>query len=121
MTSDELYGRLLTFAQRSIDLVKKLPKTVYNMEHGRQLTRSSGSPGANYIEAIEGSSKKEFINRLVICRKESKESMHWLRLVRYANADYEEIVSECDLLIKEAGEFVKIFNSAILTSKRNAK
>jgi len=85
------------------------------------LMRSSGSPGANYIEAIEGPSKKEFINRLVICRKESKESVHWLRLIKYANTDYKEIVSECDFLIKEAGEFVKIFNSAILTSRGNAK
>jgi len=118
-TSEELYERLLDFAKKSLELVKKLPKTTYNIEYGSQLIRSSGSPGANYIEAVEGSSRKDFIHRLKICRKESKESIHWLRLIKYANGQIVGVAEEADELIREAGEFIKIFTSSILTSQKN--
>ena len=62
-------------------MVKKLRKISVNIEDGRQLIRSSGSVGANYIEANEALSKKDFIMRIKICRKEAKESRYWLGLI----------------------------------------
>lgn len=119
MNSEELYQRLLKFAQRSQRLVKKLPKTVYNLEYGGQLIRCSSSPGANYIEAIEGSSRKDFTYRLTVCRKETKESNHWLLLIQSANEELEDIQTEAEELIAEAKEFIKIFTSSIITSEKN--
>jgi len=58
-----------------------LPRTAANDEDGRQLVRASGSVGANYIEAKEAVSRKDFAFRIKVCRKESKESRYWLRLV----------------------------------------
>lgn len=118
-TSELLYERLLTFAKRCQKLVSQLPKTIYNIEYSSQLIRSSASPGANYIEAIEASSPKDFTHRLKICRKESKESTHWLFLIQYANEKLPEIQAELEVLIKEAREFIKIFSSSIITSERN--
>jgi len=72
----DLEDRTLRFAKNVRALVKKLHKTVGNIEDGKQLVRSSGSVGANYIEANEALSKKDFIMRVKICRKESKESRY---------------------------------------------
>ncbi len=72
----DLEDRTLKFAKNVRALVKKLRKTVGNIEDGKQLVRSSGSVGANYIEANEALSKKDFIMRVKICRKESKESRY---------------------------------------------
>ena len=119
MNSEELYNRLLRFAQRCQKLVKRLPKTVYNLEYGKQLIKSSSSPGANYIEAIEGVSRRDFTHRLKICRKETKESIHWLILIKSANEESKEIQIECEDLTGEAREFIRIFTSAVLTSEKN--
>lgn len=114
-----LYERLLQFAKLCQKLVGKLPKTVYNLEYGRQLVRSSASPGSNYIEAIEASSRRDFIHRLKICRKEVKESIHWLRLIQFANEEVDGIRIEADQLINDAQEFIRIFTSSILTAEKN--
>ncbi len=77
----DLEDRTLCFAKSVIELVNKLDKTIANIEIGKQLVRSSGSVGANYIEANESLSKKDFLLRIKICRKEAKESCYWLKLV----------------------------------------
>ena len=71
-----LEDRTLEFAKRCRIFIKKLPKNQGNIEDGRQLIRSSGSIGANYIEANESLSKKDFVMRIKISRKESKESRY---------------------------------------------
>jgi four helix bundle protein len=76
----DLEERTYLFAKRVNKYVKKLPKTIPNIEIGRQLTKSSGSVGANYIEANESLSKKDFEMRIKISKKEAKESRYWLRL-----------------------------------------
>lgn len=119
MNSEDLYQRLLRFAQRSQKLVKSLPKTIYYLEYSSQLIRSSSSPGANYIEAIEAGSKKDFIYRLKICRKEARESIHWLVLIQSSNSELTDIKNESMLLVDEARELIRIFTSSILTSERN--
>jgi four helix bundle protein len=82
----DLEERTLKFAKDVRAFVKKLPKTVANIEDSRQLVKASGSVRANYIEANESISKKNFIFRIKICRKESKESRYWLRLLDTENA-----------------------------------
>ncbi len=75
----DLEDRTLSFAQRTRELVKRLPKSLSNFEDGKQLLRSSGSVGAIYIEANESISDKDFVHRIKICRKEAKESRYWFR------------------------------------------
>ena len=77
----DLEDRTLDFAKRIRVFVAKLKSTPANIEDGKQLIRSSGSVGANYIEANEALSKKDFVMRVKICRKEAKESRYWLKLV----------------------------------------
>src|SRR5438067_696949 len=77
----DLEERTFQFAQAMRAFVKQLPKTVSNAEDVRQLVRASGSVAANWIEADEALSKKDFLMRLKICRKEAKESRLFLRLV----------------------------------------
>ena len=76
----DLEERTYKFAERCRDYVKKFPRTISNIEYGKQLIRSSGSVASNYIEANEALSKKDFRMRIKICRKEAKESRLWLRL-----------------------------------------
>lgn len=79
----DLENRTLEFAKRVRAFVKKLCKTLSNIEDGKQLIKASGSVGSNYIEANEALSKKDFIMRMKICRKEAKESRYWFEISRY--------------------------------------
>jgi four helix bundle protein len=95
--------------------VKNLPRTVCNIEDVMQLVRASGSVGANYIEANESLSKKDFLMRIKICRKEAKESRFFLRLVD-TRADG-KLNTERDWLINEAHELTSIFGSIVRKSE----
>ena len=106
--------RTLHFAIRSRDFVKKLPKTLSNIEYSKQYIKASGSVGANYREANEALSKKDFLMRVKICRKESKESIYWLNLVEAGNGVDED---ERKFLISEVTELMKIFGSIITKSE----
>ena len=109
----DLEDRTFAFAKRVRAFVKKLPKTVGNLEDARQLVRSSGSVGANYIEANEALSKKDFVLRIKICRKEAKETRYWLRLVEAM--DHAAI--ERDGLVQEAQELMNIFGAIVRKSE----
>jgi four helix bundle protein len=104
------------FAKMIRAFVKKLPKTIGNIEDGKQLIRSSGSVGANYIEANESLSKKDFIMRIKICRKEAKESRYWLRLVDTKKNETEQEDSRKNL-IDEATELMNIFGAILKKSQ----
>ncbi|OYQ43287.1 four helix bundle protein [Flavobacterium cyanobacteriorum] len=106
----DLEQRTFLFARDCRFLLKKIPKTIQVIEDGKQLIRSSGSVGANYIEANEALSKKDFYYRIKICRKESKESFYWLSLLKVCNPDFER---DMELLIGEADELKKIFSSIL--------
>jgi len=109
----DLEDRTFAFAKHSRVLVKALPKTIGNIEDARQLVRSSGSVGANYIEANESLSKKDFILRIKICRKEAKETRYWLRLVEASD----QTSLERDLLVQEAQELMNIFGAIVRKSE----
>ncbi len=86
-----------------------------NIEDSKQLVNASGSVGANYIEANEAISKKDFAYRIKICRKESKESRYWLRLVdTNTNQSLEQYRKE---LIQEAAELMNIFGAILRKSE----
>ncbi len=107
--------RTFAFAQRVRIFVRGLKRTICNIEDGRQLVRASGSVGANYIEANEALSKKDFRMRVRISRKEAKESKYWLRLIDTAGNDRQD--QERHWLISEATELVKIFSSILQRSE----
>ena len=110
----DLEERTYQFARRCRDYVKNLPKTISDIEYSKQLTRSSGSVASNYIEANESLSKKDFIMRVKICRKEVKESRLWLRLTEPNENQKQEQIS----LIKEATELMKIFGKILENCKK---
>ena len=112
----DLEDRTLKFAKQIIEFVNNLSKTLTNTEVGKQLVRAAGSVGANYIEANESLSKKDFLLRIKICRKEAKESRYWLKLVSYNSKESEEKQIN---LIQEASELTKIFGAII--EKTNSK
>ncbi len=106
--SFDLEERTLEFAKKVIRLCKQLSQNVINNEVIGQLIDSSGSIGANYREANDALSKKDFKYRIKIARKEAKETHYWLELLIDANPEFKEKI---DILLIEAFELKKIFSS----------
>ncbi|HAH21283.1 MAG: four helix bundle protein [Omnitrophica WOR_2 bacterium GWF2_43_52] len=106
----DLEERTEQFAKDVIQLCKKLSKNTINIELMSQAIRAAGSVGANYIEANESLSKKDFFHRIKICRKEAKESRYWHRLILSANP---EIETEARPLMQEATELMNIFGAIL--------
>jgi len=107
----DLEDRTFEFARSVRTFVKQLPRTVSNTEDVRQLVRASGSVAANWIEADEALSKKDFLMRVKICRKEPKESRLFLRLVDMGLS--KNSVAARETLAAEARELTLIFSSII--------
>ena len=111
MVQYDLEDRTERFAADVRGFIAKAPKHLLNESDSKQVIRSSGSVAANYIEANEALSTKDFIKCIKICRKEAKESSLWLRLLVMQESDSLEI--ERRRLIQEAREFVLIFASIL--------
>lgn len=103
----DLEERTFKFTQAFIRFANTLPGSVMNKELVKQVVRSAGSVGANYIGANESLSKKDFGMRVKICRKEAKETEYWLRLISAPTEDKQQA------LIQEATELRKIFGSIV--------
>ena len=110
----DLEDKTLDFAKRIRVFVAKLKSTPANIEDIKQLIRSSGSVGANYIEANEALSKKDFAMRVKICRKEAKESRYWLKLVN--TGEDKMLEQERKGLENEALELTHIFGAIVTKS-----
>jgi four helix bundle protein len=110
----DLEERTALFGEAIIEFVKTVPKGPIEVPIISQIVRSATSIGANYMEADGAESKKDFQHKISICKKESKETKHWLRMMAKANPDKQD---ECRKLFKEAQELTLIF-SAILLSKK---
>ena len=113
---DKLYDleeRTEKYAEAVIAVCKRLPKNVTNIELISQEVRAAGSVGANYIEANESLSKKDFANRIKICRKEAKESRYWLRLIVSSNLEFE---NEAKVLMQGSTELTNIFGAILKKS-----
>ncbi len=107
----DLEDRTLAFARQIREFISKLPCKTANIEDGKQLIRASGSVGANYIEANEALSKKDFLMRIKICRKEAKESKYWLNLIDANNSP--SLENSQKKLIEEAIELTNIFGAIV--------
>ena len=107
----DLEKRTTDFAIRVVELCRSVPKDSINNRITGQLVGCSGSVGANYREANDPLGKKDFLQRLRITRKEAKESVHWLTLLRVAND--ENFYQEIDYCLQEATELKSIFSAII--------
>jgi four helix bundle protein len=104
----DLEERTFEFAKAVRAFVRRVMKDIPNIEDCKQVVRSSGSVAANYIEANESLSKKDFLMRAKICRKEAKESRLWLRLILAEGFAEERIQLE-----QEAKELTHIFGAIV--------
>ena len=111
----DLDERFSVFAKNTRAFIKEIPRTIATIEDCKQLARSSGSMGANYIEANESLSKKDFVMRVKICRKETKETIYWLKLIN--TSSNLELDNQRNNLINEATELMKIFGAIIEKTK----
>lgn len=115
----DLEKRTFNFAKDIRIFCKSLTRSLINFDDTKQLLRSSGSIGANYIEANEALGPKDFLMRLRISRKEAKESVYWLRLISEM-ADLDN-VNQVESLIQEAIELTKILSSIIVKSQKSKR
>ncbi|OGY06880.1 MAG: four helix bundle protein [Candidatus Blackburnbacteria bacterium RIFCSPHIGHO2_02_FULL_39_13] len=109
-----LEERTVVLAENIIHLVKKVKVTPINTRIIEQVVGSGGSVGANYCEANEAESKKDFTHKVGICKKEIKETKHWLRLLAASNPETRE---ETRTLWKESQELLLIFSSIVRSSR----
>ena len=118
MKGDDLADRLLDFAFRIIRLVAVLPKTPVGKHVGGQLLRSGTSPGANYEEARGAESRADFIHKLAMSWKETREARYWLRLIHRAELIKPTLVEK---ILGEASELAAILSKSLETARRNTK
>lgn len=106
----DLSERTAKFGEDIIEFANEIPNTPVNRPLISQIVRSGTSIGSNYMEADCAESKKDFRHKIGLCRKESKETTHWLRMIAKANPAK---IERCKKLWKEAHEFVLIFSSIL--------
>ena len=111
----DLEDRTLKFSEGIIDFTKKLPQNLITKPLINQLIRSGTSIGANYCEADEANSKKDFINKIAIAKKETKETKYWLRVIAYTLPESKETTRK---LWKEAQELNLILAAIIRNSNK---
>ncbi|MGA9365674.1 MAG: four helix bundle protein [Bacteroidota bacterium] len=109
----DLEDRTLKFAREVSVYCEKTPRTISNLQYCKQVIRSSGSVGANHIEANESLSRKDFLLHIKICRKEAKETRYWMQLLSCS----EDFESRKQKLVQESTELMKIFGAIIAKSK----
>ena len=114
--SYDLEERTAVFAEDIIDLTRSIKLDAVSSRIINQLVGSGGSIGANYCEASEAESKKDFIHKIGICKKEIKETRHWLRLLAKSNPEKKD---EAGKLWKEAQELLLIFSKISRSSRDN--
>lgn len=102
----DLEERTAKFGESIIDFIKTIERNEINRPLSNQIIRSATSVGANYMEANQASSRRDFKNKIRICQKESNETKHWLRMIARANLTQEDI---CKKLWTEAHELTLIF------------
>ena len=113
----DLEERTAKFAEEVIKFLRTIQETAINRRIIGQLVGSAGSIGANYCEATEGESKKDFIHKIGICKKEIKETKHWLRLL--ASSD-PEVKDGLRVFWQEAHELLLIFSKITQSSKKKS-
>lgn len=110
----DLEKRTKYFSIEILSFLKEVRITPLNRSIIEQLIRSATSVGANYCEAIGASSKKDFRNKIHICKKEAQETRYWIDILQNVENNYAE---KFGVLRKESHELVLIFNKIAHSSK----
>ena len=110
----DLEERTAVFAEKVIDFARDLPKDTVTRPLITQLIKSSTSIGANYCEADDAESKKDFRHKIAICKKEARETKHFLRMIARAVPSCSSLARE---LWKEANELHLIFSKIYRSTK----
>ncbi len=113
----DLEERTAKFGENIIKFAKRIPQSVLTFSLIDQLIKAGTSIGANYCEADCAETKKDFEHKIGICKKESKESRHWLRMIAGV---VPELKNEARILWQEANELNLIFTSIVKKSRANA-
>jgi len=111
----DLETRTSKFSEDIIEFTRNLKKDIVSLPIISQLVRSATSIGANYMEANGASSKKDFRNKIYICKKESRETKYWLQMIAKANPEAKE---KARILWKEVHELTLIFSKILLTMEK---
>ena len=117
-TMYDLEERTMNFAIQLRLFMRRIPSGVIGIDDARQVIRSSGSIGANYIEANEALSKKDFLNRVKISRKEAKETTFWLKVIIKSYSLKDDLQKEGMKLLSEAEELRKILSAILIKSQK---
>lgn len=114
----DLEERTAKFGEEVIKFAKTIPKNVITLPIISQLIRAGTSPGANYCEATGASSRKDFKNKIYICKKEIQETKYWLRMITEAEPATKD---SARILWKEAQELTLIFTKIISMMNKGEK
>jgi four helix bundle protein len=115
-TKFDLEDRTTKFAETVINLTRQIHPTPVNQRLIPQLVAAADSVAANYCEASEAESKKDFVHKISIVKKEIKESRLWLRLLAHSNPEFRENIIP---IYRESQELLLIFSKIINTSRIN--
>lgn len=109
-TSEKILEEMIDLAAESIKVTAamKLPRSIVD-----QLTRSISSIGANFAEVQDASSKKDFLNKIYIAKKEANESVYWPKLIKKLQGDSDELRD----LVQKTHKYVMMLQKIINTSK----
>lgn len=110
----DLEERTGTFGENIIGFCRNLKRDPVSLPLISQLVRSATSIGANYMEANGASSRKDFANKIYICKKEAQDTKHWLRMIASYYPEYKQQISA---YWQEAQEFTLIFHKIVTTIK----
>ena len=113
----DIQERTFKFAVRVVKLLNRLPRTTAGFEIGKQVVRSATSIGSNVEEADAAESKQDFIHKMSIAHKEARETRYWLRVIRAALLDDDEVRA----LIQESDELVRILYTIIENARQNPR
>ena len=116
----DIYDRLLKFGIDIVKLCKILSKNYDNRVIADQLIRSGTSVGANMQEADSASSRKDFINKVTIAKKELQETNYWLKIIKGADlVNNDKNRDELSRLLQESDELTRIIGSILSKTKSN--
>jgi four helix bundle protein len=116
MKGDDIADRFLDFAVRVLRLATALPKTFVGKHVGGQLIRCGTSAGANYEEARGAESRSDFVHKLGMSWKETRESAFWLRLIQRSELVKPGLIES---LVQEAGELSAILSRSLKTARQH--
>ncbi|MCL5666359.1 MAG: four helix bundle protein [Patescibacteria group bacterium] len=114
----DLEERTAVFGERVMDFAKLITQNPITVPLITQFVKSGTSIGANYCEADSAESRKDFGHKIGICKKESKETRYWLRMIAKAEPTLQQ---QARLLWKEANELLLIFSAIINKTRANSK